>query len=171
MYLAIVVLLWFITAVLYFHKELSLFFTRKKENERVVTDTDITSDSIMGASHAVFLPIRDENMLNKDHYSDENIEFNTDDFEVEYEVEEEEEQGEVDTDEKPHSETVVSFEEMREAVSVAENKKINISEASDAVKSARRTFKLLEETELLAQMLKSKREIAERIEQLRVADE
>jgi hypothetical protein len=167
MYSLLIIALWFVTTVLYFHKELSLFFNRKKENIGAVAAGN--TEAFMGASRDVFLPKpKDEENIEGDD-NRECTELNIIDFDLEYGGVEEEEEN-YDTppdDEKNQAPTIVSFDEMRHAVSVVEDSNIDVLNTSNsAVSAARKTFKLLEETALLAEMLRGKREISARIEQL-----
>jgi hypothetical protein len=166
MYCLLVISLWFVTTVLYFHKELSLFFTRKKGKRGAVALS--SAEVFIGISKDVF-PQDAKNIRDDD--SGESIALNVSDFDIEYggmEDEEDEENRDFSLDgEKNQAPTIISFDEMRHAVSVVEDKNIDVLDTSNgAVSAARKTFKLLEETALLAEMLKGKREISERIEQL-----
>jgi hypothetical protein len=163
MYYLLIIMLWFAVTVTYFHKELTLFFTREKRNDGMAVNIGDAND-IMGVSQAVFLPKREENIVLKD---DDFEVLKDDDFEVKYEVEEE--QGDVVPldGENTQAPAIVSFDEMREAVLLVAEKGVDILNTSDiAVNNARKTFRLLEETELLAKMLSGRREVSERIEML-----
>jgi hypothetical protein len=159
MFYVICAIIWIVVSILFFKKELVLFFFLKSERQgqKLMPDNDF-----MGAAHNVFQTVVGNNIS----VTTTNI-LSEEDFEIEYGTNDnmEMEDGGL-SDDVPTQEigSIIGFKEMQEMVAVVEDDKPLTDIDNKTLKEAKRTIKQIEDTDFFAQVIRIKEDISKRID-------
>ncbi|MDR0606511.1 MAG: hypothetical protein LBG80_19735 [Bacteroidales bacterium] len=163
-YVIYCICIWTVVSILFFRKELKLFFFSESERQgqRILPDGDF-----MGQAHNVF-QIEENNIVvtsTGDVLSEE-------DFEIEYGdndniiVEEDEEDDIRDDRTIQETGSIIGFKEMRELVAIVEDDSPLIRIDNKKLDGVRRTIKQIEDTDFFEKLIRTKEDISRRLDDI-----